>query len=289
MDARVKRIHRLPGYLLLSAIAGTAQAGSGKLQETAGVNQIEGSSGGGLVPWATLAGYDSREQWSASVFTTRVNFENYRLHVYGVNASINDRVELSFAQQTFELLDIPFGEHEISQQIVGVKARLYGDLVYSSWPQVSAGIHFKQLDEDVIASAAGAKDSNSGQDFYLAMAKAHLGLLAGYNVAWNATVRATKANQFGLLGYGGDLNDSYELMLEGSVAFFPRRELALGIEYRQKPNNLSFAKEEDAWDCFLAYIPNKHFNFTLSWVQMGSIAGSEDQQGLYASITGYLW
>ncbi len=266
-----------------------AHAGTGKLLEAVGVTQIEGSGGAGLVPWATLAGYDSRSEWSSSVFATRLGLDNYRLHVFGANASFYDRVEVSIAQQTFELRDIPFGESEINQEVIGVKARLYGDLVYSAWPQVSMGIQHKTLENNFIAGAAGAQNTGSGNEFYTAFSKAHLGLLAGYNIAWNTTFRATKANQFGLLGFGGDQNNSYEIMFEASLAVFARRNLALGMEFRQKPDNLSFAKEEDAWDIFLAYIPNKQFNFTLAWVQLGTIAGSEDQSGIYGSITGYLW
>ena len=45
----------------LSLAPTIALAGEGKLIGTAGLNQIEGSGGGGIVPWATLAGYDSRD------------------------------------------------------------------------------------------------------------------------------------------------------------------------------------------------------------------------------------
>lgn len=281
--------HRRPLMAVLLLCSTLAQAGSGKLQETAGVTQVEGSGGGGLVPWATLSGYDTRDEWASSVFMTRVSLPDYRLQAFGATASLYDRVEVSVARQTFDLKNVPFGEREINQQILGLKGRLYGDIVYGNWPQVALGIQYKELQDDFIASAVGAKNSDSGTDLYLAASKAHLGALAGYNLVWDLTLRATKANQFGLLGFGGDKNDDYEVMVEASVAALLNRQLAIGMEFRQKPDNLSALEEEDAMDIFLAYIPNKNFNITLAWADLGIIAGEENQSGAYVSLTGYLW
>lgn len=275
--------------ILMLAVSSYTLAGTGKLQETAGVTQVEGSGGGGLVPWATLSGYDSRDEWSSSVFMTRLSLPDYRLQAFGISAGIHDRIELSLARHTFELKNVPFGEREINQQILGLKGRLYGDIVYGSWPQIALGAQYKELRDDFVASAVGAEDTDNGTDLYLAASKAHLGALLGYNLVWDVTLRATKANQFGLLGFGGDNNDSYEIMLEASVAALLSRRLALGMEYRQKPDNLSALEEEDAYDIFLAYIPNKNFNITFAWADLGVIAGEEDQSGAYVSITVYLW
>jgi len=263
--------------------------GSGKLQETAGVTQLEGSGGGGLVPWATLSGYDTREEWSSSVFMTRVSLPDYRLQAFGASASLNDRLEISLTRQTFELKNVPFGEREINQKILGLKARVAGDIVYGAWPQMAVGVQYKELEDDFIASAIGAEDTDNGTDVYLAMSKAHLGALLGYNLVWDLTLRATKANQFGLLGFGGDNNDSYEVMAEASIAALLSRQLAIGVEYRQKPDNLSVLEEENAYDVFVAYIPNKQFNITFAWADLGTIAGEDDQSGAYISLTGYLW
>lgn len=54
----------------------------------------------------------------------------------------------------------------------------------------------------------------------------------------NATVRGTKANQNGFLGFGGNANDDYELMPEFSVAKLIRSDLAVGVEYRHMPDSL---------------------------------------------------
>jgi hypothetical protein len=270
---------------VLLLLTQTISAGEGKLLATAGLTQVEGSGGGGIVPWATLAGYDSDEELSAAAYSTQVNLDDYRLNAWGVSAGIYDRVEISVAQQTFDLTSLG---GDINQNIFGVKARLYGDVVYSLWPQTSIGLQYKTLQDPDVAKLVGAKSDDSGTDFYLAMTKVHLGVMAGYNLVWNLTARATKANQLGLLGYGGINNNSYELMLEGSLGVFLSRQLAIGVEYRQKPDNLS-VKEEDWKDIFITYLPNKHVNFTAAWADLGDIAGAKDQQGLYLSMTGYLW
>ncbi|MEW9796750.1 DUF3034 family protein [Alteromonas sp. CYL-A6] len=270
--------------LLCATLAGPAVAGDGKLIGTAGLNQLEGSGGGGIVPWATLSGYDSDEQTSLNVFTTLVNVDDYRLQVLGASASLYDRVELSVARQTFDLTTLG---GDISQTVWGAKVRLYGDVVYSRFPQISAGMQYKDLQDDAIATAFGSADSNS-IDYYLAATKVHLGAAGGYNLVWNLTARMTNANQMGLLGAGRAGDDGYDLMLEGSVGVLFNRHFAVGAEYRQKPDNLGLG-EDDWWDVFVTYIPSKSFNVTVAWAELGSIAGAAGQNGLYVSVGGQLW
>jgi hypothetical protein len=274
--------------ILLSIYTGIASAGGGKLLATAGTTSIEGAAGGGIVPWAVLAGYDARDEIAASVFSTSVNIDDYRLNSIGVALGMYDRLEISAAQQTFDLTSFASNE-EIQQNVFGVKYRLLGDVVYGELPQISVGLQHKKLQDGAIAKAVGASSNTSGTDFYIAATKVELSLVNGYNLLWNITARATKANQLGLLGYGGDNGDSYELMMEGSLALLLSRRLAVGIEYRQKPNNLGFAREDDWSDIFVAWFPSKSFNVTAAWANLGDIAGAKDQRGLYLSLTGYLW
>lgn len=271
--------------LIFGLITITTQASDGKLIGTAGLNQIEGSGGGGIVPWATLAGYDSQEQISVNTFITQVDIDDYRLNVLGISASFYDRVEVSIAQHRFDLKTLG---GEIKQDVYGLKYRIYGDVVYSRWPQVSIGFQHKKLDDGNIANALGAANSSNGTDIYLAATKIHLGALAGLNTVWSVTARATKANQLGLLGFGGINNNSYQIMAEASAGVLFSRHLAVGVEYRQKPDNLGLG--EDDWiDIFVSYIPNKNLSFTLAWAKLGNIAGAKKQKGLYLSLNGQLW
>ncbi|AZZ93971.1 DUF3034 family protein [Hahella sp. KA22] len=263
-----------------------AHAGEGKILAAPGVTQIEGSAGGGLTPWAVLAGYASRDDIAGSVFSSRVGVDDYRLDVWGGALNFYDRVEVSVAHQKF---DLKKAGAEIRQDIYGAKVRLYGDLIYSEWPQVSAGVQYKRLQDTAIAKAVGAADEEHGTDFYLTASKLHLGAVGGYNLLWSLGVRATKANQLGLLGFGGDERDSYSAQVEAALAVMLNAHVAVGAEYRQKPDNLGFAEEEDWSDVFIAYFPNKHMNITLAWLDLGDIAGQDNQRGAYLSLTGYLW
>ncbi len=278
-------------YLAVCALPSVAS--DGKLLATAGLSQIEGSGGGGLVPWATLSGYDSRDETSVTAFMTDVNITDYRLSSMGAAASFYDRVELSYAQQTFVLpasliTQLSLGSEEIKQDILGVKVRLYGDAVYSPYPQLSVGLQYKQLDDDFVADYLGAK-SDSGTDFYVAATKVHLAAVGGYNLVWNLAARATKANQLGLLGHGGAGNNHYDVMLEGSLGVLLSPNWVMGVEYRQKPNNLTAVQEDDWTDVFVSYIPNKNINITAAYANLGTVATKKDQKGIYLSMTGYLW
>lgn len=60
--------------------------------------------------------------------------------------------------------------------------------------------------------------------------------------------------------------------------------LALGVEYRGKPDNLSAFRKQDAGDVFLAWFPHRNFAATLAWARLGSIAGKAKQDGAYLSF-----
>jgi hypothetical protein len=275
-------------FICTTALLGLSMsvlAADGKLIGTAGLTQVEGSGGGGIVPWATISGYDSRDQISASATATQVDVDDFRLVMLAANVSFYDTLEVSIAQQRFEIKGAGV---EIKQNILGLKYRVYGDVVYSTWPQVSVGMQYKQLEDSAVASSVGAENSSNGTDFYVAATKVHLGAIAGYNAVWNITARATKANQMGILGFGGVQNNDYELMLEASAGILFSRNIAVGVEYRQKPDNLGLG-EDDWTDYFVSYIPSKDFNLTLAWAKLGSIAGAPGQSGLYFSFNGQLW
>jgi hypothetical protein len=256
------------------------EAADGKLIATPGVSQIEGSAGGGLVPWAQLAGYASRDEIAVNAFASRGSVDDYSLDVFGAQLNLYDRLELSIAEQEFKVDALNLN---IRQRVLGSKLRLYGDIVYSRWPQLSVGLQYKQLDDALVANLLGAED-DSGTDYYIAASKLHLGAIGGLNWLWNVTGRYTEANQIGLLGFGAD-GEGYEWMLEASTAVLFGRHLAVGVEYRQKPDNLG-PKEQDWKSAFVAWMPNKYVNLTAGYIDLGEIAGSDDQDGLYFSIMG---
>lgn len=253
---------------------------NGKLLATPGVSQIEGSAGGGLVPWAQLAGYATEDELAISAFCSQANVTDFQLNSCGSQANFFDRLEVSFAKQTLNVDPLSL---TVSQHIIGAKLKLYGDVVYSAWPQLSAGVQHKSLINSDLAFALGAK-RDTGNDLYLAASKLHLGLFSGYNVLWNATARYTEANELGLLGFGSPTSDP-TLQAEASIAVLINKHLAIGTEYRQKPDNLGL-KEHDWQNVFIAWFPNKHINLTLAYLDLGAVAAIPDQTGWYISLSG---
>jgi hypothetical protein len=259
----------------------------GKLLATGGVNQLEGAGGGGLVPWALITGYGTRDSFGGNVHYTVVRVPNFLLQSEGVAVGIADRLEISFAHETFDTgsfggtLGIGKG-FVFAEDVVGAKVRLFGDAVYTqdNWlPQVAAGMMYKTVDRRNLVLALGARDSQ-GVDFYLAATK----LVLAESVLLDATVRMTRANQLGLLGFGGDRNNGYQPEFEGSIAYLVNRHVAIGAEYRTKPNNLSFAQENNWYDAFVAVFINNYVSATAAFVSLGRIATSPPQNGVYFSL-----
>ncbi len=299
-----KRIGHAAGRLalLLAATRGADAAlaqvtpDMGKLTATGGVSQVEGVGGGGLTPWALIGGYGSRDSWGANAHYTRVSTQDYSLDSYGVAVGMFDRFELSLATQDFRGSLAPLNDLRIKQDIVGLKVKLIGDAVYdqdSALPQVAVGVMAKRnkgiggLGALGVTNVTqlGAKD-DSGVDYYVAATK----ILLDQSLLLNATVRATKANQMGLLGFGGDKGDSYQAKLEVSAAYMISRKLVAGLEYRMKPRNLGVDNEKAYYDAFIAWFPSKHVSVTAAYAVLGDITvfNPTKQRGAYLSIqTGF--
>ena len=267
--------------LLLLLSSGTALANS-RIIATGGATSIEGSAGGGIVPWAVINGYNSTDEWSANAFLSRVSVDDFTLNTTGVGISLDNRWEFSYARQQFKLDTIG---GQLRQDILGVKYRMAGNLLYTAMPQLSIGAQYKRhLDFD-LPTAVGAR-SRAGVDLYLAASKVWLDAIAGRNLLLNATIRATQANQTGLLGFGHENSNSYQLMVESSAALLLTHQLAVGIEFKQKPNRLAFADEQHWRDVFVAWFVNHNLSVTAAYTDLGSIAGLNSQQGWYLSLEG---
>lgn len=283
----MKRVHMLGLASLLACAPLVAQAGEGRLLATGGVSTIEGSGGGGIVPWATLSGYGTRDENGIAAFATLVDSGDYRLDVQGAAFTVRNRVEFSVARQRLDLgtlqdrLGLPW--NALGQDIFGVKVRLAGDLVYTRMPQISVGLQRKRLRDGTLPTVLGARD-DAGTDLYVSATTLLLDAAGGYQLLLNGTLRSTRANQGGLLGFGGDRKAGRSVVFEGSAAVLLDPALAIGVEYRQKPDNLGFAHEDDWRDVFVAWFPGKRVSLTVAWAGLGSIATLKDQRGPYASL-----
>lgn len=265
----------------------------GKLLATEGISDVEGSAGGGLATWAVIAGYGTRDSYGANFHYTVLPTQDYRLETEGIAFGIADRLEVSFASQQFSATDRILDRTRIREDVVGIKVRVAGDALYDQdlWvPQIALGMQYK--DNEGIgglgalgvhaATDLGARH-NQGIDYYIAATK----ILLDRSLVVDATLRLTEANQFGLLGFGGPKNDSYQPEFEGSIAYLINRQLAAGIEYRSKPRNLALDAEGDAYDAFVAWFPTRNLSLTLAYVELGTILkpfNNLRQHGPYLSV-----
>lgn len=283
---------RLVAFLLIWMIAaatpawaGDGRAG-GKLLLTNGVSTIEGSAGGGVATWSLIAGNETADGVGGSAHATAILLPDYRWQSHGAAIGVRDRVELSYARQNLDTraigakLGIGRG-YTLNQDVFGAKLKLFGDAVYGSpyVPQVAVGVqHKRNLDAPIVAAVGGR--AARGTDCYIAATK----LLLRRSVVIAATARLTRANQNGLLGFGGDRSTARSVQVEGSIGYQFSRRLVVGAEYRTKPDNLGFAKEDDWKTGFVAYALTRNLTATAAYVDLGSIASAKHQRGGFLSL-----
>ena len=152
------------------AIGQASLFGQGRLLGTGAVTAVDGAAGGGINPWAVISGYGTNQQIGATAFYSHVLLNNYNMDAYGASLGIFNRIEISYARQSFSLgntgtaldqainayayglagvnpsasqLNAPasqtlglsgpafFGNnYQLNQDIVGLKVRLFGNIVY---------------------------------------------------------------------------------------------------------------------------------------------------------------
>ena len=293
----------------LSLFAGLAVADTGKLVLTGGVSSIEGAAGGGLTPWAVIGSNATVGEVGGSAYLTRTVTQDYALTGYGAALGLYDRFELSLARQNFDASPAlalngiaPFGitpGQHIQMDVLGLKLRVAGDAILNSdslMPQIAAGLQYKSTHPGSLQSVLNFLGTDtSGTDFYVSATK----LFLAQSVLVNATLRSTNANQNGLLGFGSGApgRNRRSWQPEFSAALLLRKNLAIGAEYRFKPDNLEAlgaaaglgdALREDDWkDIFIAWAPNKYTSLTLAWVDLGRIVpgvtAKRRQTGYYLS------
>jgi hypothetical protein len=122
-------------------------------------------------------------------------------------------------------------------------------------------------------------------DVYLSATK----LFLAQSFLLNATVLSTRANQLGLLGFGGNLKSDQSVEFAGTVGYLILRQLAVGGEYRSRPHNLSADEERGAWDAFIAWAPTRYVSVVAGYASLGSVLApvsgdTSDHQGSYLSL-----
>ncbi|MBU2840810.1 DUF3034 family protein [Acidithiobacillus thiooxidans] len=330
-----------------AAIGSSCLFGQGRILGTGAVTAIDGAAGGGINPWAVISGYGTNQQIGATAFYSHVLLNNYNMDAYGASVGLFNRIELSFARQSFGLgntgaaldqaingyaygklgvtpnaeeLNAPaytalvahglttpgpafFGNsYELNQDIVGIKARLFGNVVYDqNWwePEVSVGVdfHHNEMPKNLATTLHVARN---GVSYYLSATKVWINGIFGLTTLADVNIDVTNANQQGLLGFGGADGMGYKVLPAASVGVFLNRHVVLGAEYRDMPQNQLIAPSSNkllgalgdqvsktsAWkDVYVAWFPYKQLSLTAAYVDLGTIATMKNQNGLYLSLT----
>jgi hypothetical protein len=252
----------------------------GKLHLTAGFSDLDGAGGGGLVPLAFITGYGSSDSWGANAHYTNIQLRDFHLYTFGAAVGLLDRVEASYTREQLDIISTGLDGLGVREDVFGLKIKLLGDSIYgqNSWlPQIALGAQYmhndglKNADRIGLAGLTSPTQlgalSQKGTDIYLAATKVFL----AQSLVVNVVIRETKANQFGLLGFGGDRHRGYSTKPEGTIAYLLTRKLAIGAEIRTGPHNLSVDDQTNAWDVFAAWTPTKNISLVAAYLNVGSI------------------
>ena len=305
---------------LLISTSSIANTGS-RLLASGGVSSVEGAAGGGITPWALIAGYGSNEEINATANIQHLQAGEYQLHSYGAAVGFYDRFEFSLQQQNLDVSSATMTNvfnflsngptpaliapsTQIEQTIIGGKLKVYGDALFSEnpyIPQVSVGFQYKknQSFDSSLALYDGAvpipntgipallgATQDSGIDYYISASNVLLGAFDGNNVLYNLTARLSKANTLGLLGFESADDNSYALEMAASFAVFTGRHTLIGMEIRQQTDRLSgLAKADTISDFFVSYLPSKEWSITAALVNLGNLPLQPKSKGFYLSFT----
>ena len=295
---------------------------------------IEGEGGGAIVPWAYVsnASKDGGVGMPAASIWTWVS-DSYTINFWPVAVSIGDRLELGFAYQNLDISTLKSDLRSDSSAALTAANRLDAKLdnlqmitahakfqflkETESLPAMAISVSYKkaldidELDDNLTASArktaAGLPkvlkwmgvDDDSGFEVNLMATKlwkTKIPLLTSVNL------RYTQANQLGFLGF----SDDWSLNPEFTLAILPEPNVAVGVEYRHKPNKLrslnqyldanagatfsalndySF-EEDDFIDFFVAYLPTPNLTIAAGVANIGNVV-HRDTKAIWAFNVNY--
>ncbi len=253
----------------------------------AAITDVDGQAGGGLVPWALLSS-------GPTVAISHLNTQNLDVNIVAANTSFANRVEVSYAHSMLDVTGSNLGSNNIDAvDNLGLKVKLndMGD----SMPQFALGLVYKKasgnLVDNVLTPALGVDSSST--DVYGAATK--IVTVGGKNLLLNGVLRATKANQMGLLGFGGGTTagakTGYSIEPEVSAELFAADNVVFGAEYRAQPSNSvagtdGVLHQNSAYDLNVVYVANKNLTLTAAYVGLGQVApaatgSSNNQNGMF--------
>jgi hypothetical protein len=219
-----------------------------------------------------------------------------------ITETLGDRVELGYAFQTLSLDDLPndieaatgikisddfVNLHNFNARVALVKEGEFGQ----SWmPAITGGIHYKYNDTiSTMNSELGGTltsigiEDNSGFDYTLYGSK--MLTFLPRPVLINVGLRSTEAAHIGLLGFTGER----DLVVEGNIVVFVTDRLALGGEYRQKPNSYTqipglIGQEDDWWSVVFGYVASNNVTVSGGYFNLGQVLNSKENTALALKV-----
>jgi len=261
------------GLYCANASAGFFDLNTGKVFLTNGAVITDGASGGGINPWATIGGMETRDGVNGTVHYTYANLPSFTLNSVGLLVGLWDRLELSYTwdtgptSSTYNTVGLltntlnslltnpviaplltPLGltqtantgiepfNTQVIMNVVGLKLRLFGDAIYNSdslIPQVAIGGFYKWNANKQLLHTLGAAKADDFEA-YVSATKIFFPL----STLISATGRYTSANQTGLVGFGGPDGNKRTFRGEFSIAYLLNKQTAIGAEYAMHSDNL---------------------------------------------------
>ncbi len=285
---------------------------------------IEGEGGGAIVPWA----YVSNPSTDGGIGKPAVSLwtwvsDSYTINFWPVAVTVGDRLEFGFAYQNLDISTLKSDLRNDSTPVLGAVNRLDTKLdnlqmitahakyqfvkESASLPAMAISVSYKkaldvdELDDnltDNVRNALGAGlpkvlktmgvDDDDGFEVNLMATKlwkTKIPLLTAVNL------RYTQANQLGFLGF----SDDWSLNPEVTLAILPAANVAVGVEFRYKPdalksvndylningvasqstlNDYSF-KEDHFVDFFVAYLPTPNLTIAAGVANIGNVVHRE--------------
>lgn len=261
------------------------------------LHSIEGTGGLPITPTAYLAnpGPEGEVFGKPAVSAQAIWVGRKDMQVLAATWTLWRRLELGYAVNRLALDDFDGDVRDATGLDIGAdqiylhhfNARL--NLIRENeWgipcmPALTTGIHYKynnnidEINRDVgdALETIGYND-NDGVEFTLTASKTITSLPRP--VIFSVGARASKASQFGLMGFG----DKYMVSFEGNLDVLVTDNLAIGGEFRDKPEVMGripglVAQDDPWWDVHAAYFFGPHSSLYAVAGDAGGVANHTDE------------
>ena len=259
---------------------------------------FEGIGGGGIVPGAHLVNPPKDGKWigKPAIMQWAAIRGDTNFYTTGFAFSLLDRFELGYTRAILDYKRIRDDIKKLSGDILDPKKDyIYMDVFHiktmilkekkiSPAFAVTAEFKFNKTIDNINDNIGQALntigyDDDFGVDFDFSFSKIIPDLIL-FPIFVHLNIRLTKAAQVGFFGF----SSNYTVNPEISAGISVRRDMAVGFEYRVKPDeygSLAYAlpgftlNEDDMWDVSFTYLPTERLSFSIAYCGFGTAANKD--------------